>query len=271
MYIASHRVYFGGGGANVAATIARLGGEVTLISSVGSDFPGSDYDRWLASIGVRRELFVVSGKRTPTAYVYTDDAGDQITFFDWGASAHFRSAEAPALDFVHMATADPVFNARIAERSRFSSFDPGQDLPWYSKEQLLAIVRRIGLLFTNRHEISQMSDMLGISREEIVAMVPLVVITMDAEGSVLHHGGEAVRIPAVPVQLVDPTGAGDAYRGGFLTAFRKGYDPLTCCRIGTVTASFVVEKIGCQTNLPDWTAMERRYTFFFGPLGEPSA
>lgn len=267
-YIISHRVYFGGGGANVAAAIARLGGGSTLISAVGPEFPGGEYDRWLESIGVRRELFIVNGKRTPTAYVYTDDRGDQITFFEWGASAFFRNAEAPALDFVHMATADPVFNTKIAEKSRFSSFDPGQDLPWYTKEQLETILGCIGILFANRHEMAQISEILGISREEIFRRVPIVIVTMDAEGSMLYHRGGECRIPAVPVQLVDPTGAGDAFRGGFLLAFRRGYEPLVCSRIGTVVASFVVERVGCQTNLPDWKAMEERYRAFFGPLPE---
>jgi ribokinase len=64
--------------------------------------------------------------------------------------------------------------------------------------------------------------------------------------------------------MADPTGAGDAYRAGFLTAFSRGYDPLIACRVGTVTASYVVEKTGCQTNLPSWDRMEERYRLAFG-------
>jgi sugar/nucleoside kinase (ribokinase family) len=72
----------------------------------------------------------------------------------------------------------------------------------------------------------------------------------------------------VPVTLADPTGAGDAYRAGFLTAYEQKYPPLTCARIGTVTASFAVEKVGCQTNLPDWVGMEERYRQYFGALSK---
>jgi nucleoside kinase len=71
--------------------------------------------------------------------------------------------------------------------------------------------------------------------------------------------------------MVDPTGAGDAYRAGFLAALHKGYEPLTACRIGTVTASFVVEQTGCQTNLADWGRMEERYRQSFGSLDEPKS
>ncbi len=73
-------------------------------------------------------------------------------------------------------------------------------------------------------------------------------------------------MPAVPVTLCDPTGAGDAYRAGFLSAYVRGYAPLACCRIGTVTASFVVEHAGCQTHLPGWAQMLERYRANFGTL-----
>ncbi len=86
---------------------------------------------------------MVKGARTATAYVFTDNAGDQETFFEWGASAAFSGLEAPALDFVHMATADPDFNVRVAQKSRFASFDPGQDLLRYTPEQLGIILADI--------------------------------------------------------------------------------------------------------------------------------
>jgi ribokinase len=71
--------------------------------------------------------------------------------------------------------------------------------------------------------------------------------------------------------MVDPTGAGDAYRAGFLTAFRRDYPLRTCAEIGSVTASFAVEACGCQTNLPDWDAMAARYARAFGTLITPGA
>ena len=268
-YIRDHQVYFGGGAANIAAGIARLGSPAALISAVGNDFSGSEYERWLRDLGVSTEFFVVPGARTPTAYMFTDDAGDQITFFEWGASAAFATADAPPLPFVHLATADPGFNVRVAARAAFASFDPGQDIGWYTKEQLEAILARVALLFANRHEMSTLCRVLGRSREEIIGSIPLVVVTMDAEGSEVHAGGAVHRIPVVPVTLRDPTGAGDAYRAGFLSAYAKGYGPEACGRIGTVTASFAVESVGCQTNLPTWEQMERRHRDHFGPIPVP--
>ncbi|MFY1643820.1 carbohydrate kinase family protein [Methanoculleus bourgensis] len=267
-YITDHKVYFGGGAANIAAGIATLGEECRLISSVGGDFPGSDYDRWLRDLRVEQDFAVVEGARTATAYVFTDDAGDQETFFEWGASAAFARAKAPALDFVHMATADPDFNVRVAEKSTFASFDPGQDLLCYTPDQLEIILANIDILFSNNHEMDRMCDMLGLERAALIASVPMVVTTRGAEGSMLYMEGEEYPVPAVRVDAVDPTGAGDGYRAGFLTAFRKGYAPLDCCRAGAVVSSFVVEQVGTQTNLPDWDRMLGRYRKVFGEPGQ---
>ncbi len=262
--IIDRKIFYGGGAANIAAGIARLGGEVTLVSAVGDDFTGSGYDSWLDSLGVRKQFFVVPGTHTPTAFMFTDEAGDQITFFEWGASGIFHESEPPSFPFVHMATADPVYNVKIASRAEFSSFDPGQDLHRYTPDQLCDILSHISLLFANNHEVERMSRMTGLSPDTIIKKVPMAVFTGGSLGSWLYHRGEEWHIPAVPVRMVDPTGAGDAYRAGFLTAFMRGMSPLTCCRVGTVCASFVVEAAGCQTNLPDWGRMTERYSRAFG-------
>lgn len=265
-HITDRQIFFGGGAANIAAGIAMLDEPCTLISCVGSDFAGSDYDRWQKNLKITQQFFVVPDAHTPTAFMFTDDAGDQVTYFEWGASRQFASAEAPALPFVHMATADPDFNCRVAERGEFVSFDPGQDVFWYNREQLDAIIGNADILFANRHEVAHMCRTLGTTRDDLVRRVEMAVFTMSGDGSCLYEGGRKHFIPVVNVTCADPTGAGDAYRAGFLSAYAKGYDPLTCCRIGTVTASFVVEHPGCQTHLAGWTQMEGRYRDTFGAL-----
>ena len=270
-HISDRHIYFGGGAANIAAGIAVLGEQVTLISCTGGDFAGGEYDHWMKKIGIRQQFFVVPDANTPTAFMFTDDTGDQMTFFEWGASKAFATSEAPHLPFVHMATADPEFNCRVAERSEFASFDPGQDVFWYTKEQLGTILANTDILFANHHEVQQMCTTLGMTREAIVSQVGTAIFTMSGDGSILYSGGKEHFIPVVPVTLVDPTGAGDAYRAGFLSAYVQGYPPLTCCRIGTVTASFVVEHPGCQTHLADWKTMRNRYQQHFGALESPPA
>jgi ribokinase len=201
--------------------------------------------------------------------MFTDDAGDQVTFFEWGASRAFAASEAPALPFVHMATADPDFNCRVAKKGGFVSFDPGQDVFWYTKEQLEAIISHTDLLFANRHEVEAMCRTLETAKEDLIRQVEMAVFTMSGNGSILYAAGREHRIPAVPVTLADPTGAGDAYRAGFLSAYARGYPLVVCCRIGAVTSSFVVEHAGCQTHLADWEQMLSRYHANFGELEKP--
>lgn len=267
--IIERKIFFGGGAANIAAGISMLGEACTLISAVGGDFSGSEYDRWQKSLGLLQQFFEVSEDHTPTAFMFTDGKGDQITFFEWGASKVFPASVAPSLSCVHLATADPDFNCRVAEKAEFCTFDPGQDLHRYSRIQLEKILSHVDILFANHHEVESMSRTLGISREDLAARVPMAVFTMGAAGSEFTRDDERARILALRVHMIDPTGAGDAYRAGFLAAMKKGYTPLECCRIGTVTASFAVEVAGCQTNLPTWEVMEDRYRREYGALESP--
>lgn len=267
--VLERKVFFGGGAANIAAGISVLGGEVALISAVGGEFAGSDYDRWLDNLKIKKQFFVVPTANTATAFMFTDPEGAQMTFFEWGASRAFETENAPQLEFVHMATADPVFNVRVAEKAGFSSFDPGQDIHRYTKEHLEIILDNVDILIANQHEYNGMCKTLGISHADLVKQVPIAIETRSGEGCFVTEQGNTVTIPAVTVPCVDPTGAGDGFRAGFLTAYAGGYDTITSAKIGTITASFVVEHVGCQTALANWSGMKSRYTETFGHLSEP--
>jgi ribokinase len=172
------------------------------------------------------------------------------------------------VDFVHLATADSFYNAKIARISRFVSFDPGQDLVTYSKENLELILSHTDILFANKHEIKRVSEITGKSFSELKAMIEIIIITYDAEGSSIYTDKEEISIPAVVVKAVDPTGAGDAYRAGFLLAFTRGYSLPICGKIGSTVASFAVQAKGCQTGLPTWEEMRALYEANFGTLEE---
>ena len=271
--ISDCKEYFGGGAANVAAVVARLGGDVELISPVGSDFISTGYDRHLSEFGVDlSKLYHLDDLSLSKAFVITDDDANQTTYFYWGAAAKLCEMKPPKVDLVHMVTADCFFNAKMSQSADFVSFDPGQDLVTYQKEPLNTILENTDILFTNRHEIELVSEISGKTLEDLKKMVGLIIVTYDKDGSILYEneitGGQYVgtvetRIPAVWVEAADPTGAGDAYKAGFLTAFVKGYAPKICCQIGSVVSSFIVEKIGCQTNLPTWIQMSERYARHF--------
>src|SRR5690606_29268506 len=123
--------------------------------------------------------------------------------------------------------------AKLAQIAGFVSFDPGQDLITYSKEDLELILAHTDILFANRHEIKRVSEMTGKDFSELKTMVNIIVVTYDAEGSRIYAGKEEFIIPVIPVRAVDPTGAGDAYRAGFLLALTRGCPLPVCGKIGS--------------------------------------
>ncbi|NLI62977.1 MAG: carbohydrate kinase family protein [Methanosarcinaceae archaeon] len=258
--ISSLKTYPGGGAANVAAAIATLGSSVGLISPVGTDFESSGYKNNLEKMGVDLSYVTeLEGEQLSKAFVITDSENNQSTYFYWGAAGRLDEITPPKVDILHIATAECNFNAKIAELAGFVSFDPGQDLITYTKEPLLKILKHTNILFANKHEIELLSKISDLTFEEIIEMIEIVVITKDKEGSVLYMNSEEIVTPIVEVETVDPTGAGDSYKAGFLVAYFLGYSPEICSRVGATTSSFVVEKVGCQTNLPDWETMKKRY------------
>jgi ribokinase len=264
--VISRQNYYGGGAANIAVGIATLGGTVELITAVGRDYPGGSYERHLKDTGVVTCLFHTNAENCSTAFMVNNAPGDQITYFEWGASVLFETADVPTLSFVHMATGNANFNTKIAKQAEFATFDPGQDVNYYDDTHLREIFANIEILVCNNFESEIMCDKLGWTEERLIASVPIAILTNGKNGSVLYMNDDSVEIPACPVTLVDPTGAGDAYRAGLLTAYRRGYSLPICCKIGAVTASFAVEKVGTQTNLANWVQMSDRYADVFGTL-----
>jgi len=269
--VIDYEEYPGGGAANIAVAIAKLGGKSQLISPVGMDFSSSGYEQLLkdAHVDLSR-LYNIEALKLSKAFIFTDREDNQTTYFYWGASSKFKELEPEPVDFVHLATADCVYNAKIAQIAGFVSFDPGQDLVTYSQEKLETILAHTDILFANRHEIKRVSEMTGKSFSELRAMIEVIVITYDAEGSRIYTGSEEWEIPVVSVKAVDPTGAGDAYRAGFLLAYTRGYSLPTCGKIGSTVASFAVQSRGCQTSLPTWEEMKSRYEASFGKLDTES-
>ncbi len=256
--------YFGGGAANIAVGIAKLGGESELISAIGRDFPKSPYEHHLREMGVKTSFFE-SPQNCSTAFMVNTITGDQITYFEWGAGEAFTRSEPPKRDFIHMATGDAAYNIGVAKNAGFASLDPGQDVKYYTKEQLEELFANINLLICNNFELDIIAKTTGMTHKDIIAAVPSSVITKGKKGSTLYRG-ESEQIPAVPATAVDPTGAGDAYRAGLFTAWKKGFDLCDACKVGAVVSSFAVEKIGTQTNLPTWEEMKQRYESIFGEL-----
>ncbi|MEN4006002.1 MAG: carbohydrate kinase family protein [Methanobacteriaceae archaeon] len=250
----------GGAAANVAMVGASLGLKTALVSAVGSKFKDSKYHARLKKMGINtNDMIVIENEKSPMAWVFTDSKNDQISYFYWGAAKYFKKSEAPQkaikkANAVHLATGEPDFNRRSGEIAneygKIISFDPGQDLHMYSPEKLKGVISVSNILFGNHHEIDRVLKVLNLNIWELKDIGPEIVVkTYGKEGSVIY-ADKKIKIDAVVRKTVDPTGAGDSYRAGFLKAYLKGNDLDYCGKFASAVASFVVEAEGCQTNIP---------------------
>ncbi len=262
------KTLFGGAAANVAVVASTLGLNVSLVSAVGSGFIDSDYHNKLKDLGIdTQSMIVIENENSPTAFVLTDKENDQISYFYWGAASEFKNSEVPykaieKVDAVHLATGDPGFNSRSGEAAHDSgkliSFDPGQDLHMYSEAELKDVLKITDILFGNHHEIKRIQEILNMNIDDLRNFGPdIVVTTYGKDGSRINSGNE-IRIDAVLREPVDPTGAGDSYRAGFLNAYLNGEDLEYCGKFASSVSSFIVEAEGCQTNVPDKNMVKTR-------------
>ena len=272
--ITNMKTFNGGAAANVACVGAKLGLKTSLVSAVGGDFKKSEYFEQMQALGVDTDaLIIVPGEATPTAFVLTDDNDDQISYFYWGAAREFAQSKVPVTaikdaEAIHLATGDPDFNWKCSEQAKnedlLISFDPGQDLGMYDTKKLREVIENTTILFGNHYEIERILEALEIDLDGLRAIGPKIIVkTCGAQGSVIYSNEEKIKIEAVKREAVDPTGAGDSYRAGFLSRFLNGESLEQSGKFASSVSSFIVEHQGCQTNMPSFDdAFERMNEFY---------
>jgi len=244
----------GGIGANIAYGLAQLGEKPVLLGSVGDD--GREYITRLQSAGIDTSHVHFSKLATSSFSVITDSEGSQVGGFYPGAMQDSASLSlAPWKDqdvMVVVAAHDPAAMSReVAQCREFGLkmvYDPGQQVSSPDTD-LKAGVDAAEILFVNDYELSLLCERLKTSPEKLKAAVPLVITTLGSEGSLIE--GQRLKAPvkigiAQPRQVADPTGAGDAYRAGFLYGYLRQWELADCGQLGAVMASFVVEQHGTQ-------------------------
>lgn len=265
---------YGGAAANVAMVGAKIGLKTSLISAVGEKFIGSDYYNQMNNLNIdTSSLIVVENEDTPTAFVLTDAKKDQISYFYWGAGKGFKNSEVPIeaienTQAVHLATGDPDFNGRSGmianDLNKIVSFDPGQDLHMYSSKKLREVIENSTILFGNHHEIERILKNLSVDINGLKDLGPdIIVKTCGKDGSVIYNNHEKIKIDPIYRPAVDPTGAGDSYRAGFIYSYLEGNTLDHCSKFASSVSSFIVEVEGCQTNIPAYDEAEKRMIEFY--------
>lgn len=248
----------GGCAANIAFGMGCLGLKPLLVGAVGADF--ADYRSWLERHGVDCESIHVSETHHTARFLCTtDDDHNQIASFYTGAMAEARLIElgpvaqrVGGLDLVLISPNDPEAMLRHTAEARQRDIpfaaDPSQQLARMPGEQIRELVDGAAYLFGNDYEKGMIEQKTGWSDEEILDRVGVRVTTLGPKGVVIDRKGEpSLHVPPAPERgKADPTGVGDAFRSGFLSALAWGLSLERCGQVGNLTATHVLEQVGGQ-------------------------
>lgn len=255
----------GGIGANIAASLALLGEEPVLLGSAGRD--AEAYVKELSKLGVDTSYVHFSHLPTASFNVITDSEDSQVGGFYQGAMSDSKSLsfkpwqgkDALAMIAAHNPEA---MNRQVAECREYGLklvYDPGQQVSDPATD-LASGIEAAEILLANDYELSVLCQKLKTSPEALKAKLPLLITTLGRDGSVID--GQTVPKPlrigiAKPKAMVDPTGAGDGYRAGFLYGYLRQWDLRVSGQLGAVIASFIVERHGTQVSFSKQDVIKR--------------
>jgi adenosine kinase len=263
----------GGCAPNIAYTLALLGERPTLMGTAGQDF--DEYRQWLESAGVDASLVKqVPAKFTASFFCSTDRDGNQIASFYTGAMAHASElsfAEAGPCDLTIISPNDPTAMVEYARECRQAGipyiYDPSQQVARMGGEDIKAGVVGAHIVICNDYEFAIIREKTGMDEAAMLEHATAVVVTKGEKGASIMLSGGAIEIPAVPpTAIVDPTGVGDAFRGGFMKGLAIGAGFEVCGRIGSVAAAYALEHMGGSSHSYTRDQFTARYAEHFGAL-----
>jgi adenosine kinase len=246
----------GGVAPNIAYTMALLNGRSTIMATAGQDF--TEYRAWLEAQGVDTSAIVqIEDDFTASFFVNTDQDQNQIASFYTGAMAYAKeltfAQHAPDTDLAIISPNDPTAMRQYALECKQLNipyiYDSSQQTIRLSGEELLVGLDGCYLLSVNDYEFNLIQDRTGLTEDEILQKVGGLLVTKGAEGSRLVMEGKEYHIPAVPPhKVVEPTGAGDAFRAGLLRGIQLNLPWDIAGRMGALAATYVLEQLGTQSH-----------------------
>lgn len=265
----------GGCGPNIAYTIALLGDRPYLMATAGQDF--SDYKAWMDAVNIDTSLVkVIDGKFCASFFCSTDQHSNQIASFYTGAMANaselsMRTVAGIKDALVIISPNDPAGMVQYAEECATMGvkyiWDPGQQCARMEGDQLAAGVNGAYMVICNDYEFELIRQKTGLTESAIVSKVPLLVITKGEHGCTIITKNCSEDVKAVtPHRIEDPTGVGDAFRGGFMKGLSMGASHKVCAQLGSVAATYALEHLGGTSHAYTWDEFKARYEQHFGAL-----
>ncbi|MCY4537647.1 MAG: carbohydrate kinase family protein [Chloroflexi bacterium] len=253
--------HWGGVAANIAFTMAKFGIRPKLMGTVGRDF--GDYRHWLEDKGVDCSTVVqIDEVFTASFFCNTDENNNQLAFFYGGAMNLARnysladvSDESP--DMVVVSPNDPAAMVKLSDECRARGipfvYDPSQQVPRLSGDELKRGMLGTRLMVVNAYEASVICSKTGLTLADLRDQIEILIVTASEKGSTVYAPDEVMEIPAfAPAKIIDPTGAGDAYRAGLMAGIARGLPLEISAKVGALSATFALEQVGTQNH--DFTA-----------------
>ena len=267
----------GGCAPNIAYTLALLGERPLLMATAGEDF--GEYRTWLEAAGVDTSLVQqVSGKFTASFFCSTDQHNNQIASFYTGAMADagqlsFRTVKDCGIAII--SPNDPGAMVQYADECRVLGiryiFDPGQQCARMSGDELREGVTGAAVVICNDYEFELLRQKTGMNETDFLAVCEVLIVTRGEHGSSVLTARDRIDVPSVmPRRIVDPTGVGDAFRGGLLRGISLGLSHQVSAQMGSVAATYALEHLGGQSHAYSWQEFRERYEEHFGRLPHAS-
>ena len=265
------RLEYGGCAVNIAYNLKLLGGEPLVMGTIGQD--GGDYLERMKKQGIEtRAIRTIGDAYTAQCFVTADQDNNQINAFHPGAMQYSHENNVADQGPLRVAIISPdgrdgmiKHAADCAAQDIPFMFDPGQQLPMFSGEELIRFINQASYLACNDYEFEVVMDRTGLSLADIAARLDALVVTRGGEGSDIYAGGEHHRIPAVKAEdIVDPTGCGDAYRAGLLYGITEGFDWPTTGRIASLLGAIKIASQGGQNHSFTPQEIEEKFEAAFG-------
>lgn len=272
--------HWGGVAANIAFTTALLGLRPHLMGTVGRDF--SDYRNWLESVGVNTSTVrQIDEVFTASFFCNTDTENNQIASFYAGAMSYakdYRLADVSSSkpDLVVISPNDPTAMIQLTDECREHGipfvYDPSQQVPRLSGAELAHSMQGAHAMIVNAYETEIICNKTGQTIDDLRRQIDILVVTQGKHGCTIYLNGDVIKIEAFPVdEIKDPTGAGDAFRGGFLRGMAAGWQFDLCAQVGSLCASYVLEQIGTQNHRFTLSQFVERFRSHYDDKGQLDA
>ncbi|BAO31109.1 carbohydrate kinase family protein [Sulfuritalea hydrogenivorans] len=264
---------FGGCAGNIAYNLKLLGGEPLIMATIGDD--SAPYMHRLKQLGLdASHVRDVPGSFTAQAFITTDLDDNQITAFHPGAMTQSHQNKVTDAKGVTLGIISPDGRDGMLQHAReFHAakipfiFDPGQGLPMFDGDELMAFLKLADYCTVNDYEAKLLTERTGRTLEQLANEVEALIVTLAGSGSHIYAQGRRIEIPVAPAKaVIDPTGCGDAYRAGLLFGINKGWAWEKTGRLASLMGSIKIAHRGGQNHKLTRDDIARHYQAAFGDI-----